>query len=421
MRILWTIGAVMPGIAKALGIKSTHSVSWVESMSERLACRDDIQLAIACSGDVTEVQKRQICNLTFFVLPHNCNKKDYWQEVLFDFKPDVIHIFGTETDKSRLLVQKYQKYPIIISLQGILTEYQRHYYGGVELSDMLRNTTLIDIVRPIGFFRGRRDFIHRSAIEKELLNSVKYVEGRSTWDRVSALRINPKLKYYYCPRLIRKPFYEKDWDYESISPHSVFVHQGTYPIKGLHFVLEAVYLLKKTYPDIKLYIAGVNLYEDNGIKGYLKQNGYIKYIKSLMKRFDLYENIVFTGYLSAESLAEYLRRMNVVVIPSAIENAPNSLVEAQIVGTPVIASFVGGNMDLLTHNKGGFLYCYNEPNMLSEYIREVFDNKGKAIEFSKYSKSVALKRHDPEALESMLLNIYYSILRDHRDSMYSSL
>ena len=79
--------------------------------------------------------------------------------------------------------------------------------------------------------------------------------------------------------------------------------------------------------------------------------------------------------MNAQDVAVRLSCSHVAVIPSAIENAPNSLAEAELVGTPVIASFVGGNMDMLTHNVDGFLYCYNEPGMLAEYIGRVFNDE----------------------------------------------
>lgn len=412
MNILWTIGAVMPAVADELGIHSTHSVSWVDAMSQRLKCCEDVSLTIACSGDVLDVKYKEIGNITYYVLPKNCDKVDYWDTLLPKIKPDVIHVYGTESSCSILLISNHQDWPIIISLQGILSEYQRHYYAGLDFLTMAKNITVMDIIRPVGFFGGRKDFVRRSVNEKQLLRMVRYVEGRSTWDRVSARRINPSLKYFFCPRMIRAPFYEINWNQSDVAPHSIFVHQGDYSIKGLHYVLEALYVLKNKYPDIMLHIAGENIFEPQSLVGKLKISGYVNYIRKLIKRYKLKENIKFTGYLSADQLAEYLTRMNVVVIPSAIENAPNSLAEAQLVGTPCIASYVGGNMDMLEHNREGFLYCFNEPNMLAEYICRIFDAPDLALKFSENGKRTAKQRHDPQILVDTILQIYNDVIID---------
>ena len=98
-------------------------------------------------------------------------------------------------------------------------------------------------------------------------------------------------------------------------------------------------------------------------------------MKHLIKDINVQENVIFTGTLTADEMAARTAKSHVVVIPSSIENAPNSLAEAEIVGTPTIASFVGGNMDMLKHNEEGFLYCYNEPNMLAEYIRQILQEQ----------------------------------------------
>ena len=131
-----------------------------------------------------------------------------------------------------------------------------------------------------------------------------------------------------------------------------------------------------------------------------------------MKRLDIESNIEFTGFLSANDLAKKISKVNVLVIPSSIENAPNSLAEAEIVGTPTIATFVGGNMDMLEHKKDGYLYCYNEPNMLAEYITCIFDSNELAISFSNSARTTSRNRHNPEKLEKMLLDIYREIINN---------
>lgn len=414
MKILWTVNTLMPEVASAIGAKSGHAISWVDAMSKRLSVREGVSLAIATrTASAKTVKRFNIGNIVYYVLPCDCDRVDYWKCVIDEFKPDVIHVYGTETNQNKLLVEKYQEsVPVIISLQGILSEYQRHYYAGIDFSTMLRFTTIKDILRPSGFFTGRRSFIKRSALEKELLRSVRYVEGRSTWDRVSAMNINPELIYFHCPRLIRSPFYDSTWNINAIERHSLFIHQGNYPIKGLHFVFEALPKIKRVYPDVKLYISGNDFMSERRLIDRLLPNGYVRYLKTLIKKYKIEENIEFTGYLNAESLAKRLETIHTVIVPSAIENAPNSLAEAEIVGTPVVASFVGGNMDMLEHGKDGFLYVYNEPNMLAEYITRIFESDDLACSLSANSRQTARNRHDKKLLESTLISIYDKIIED---------
>lgn len=61
---------------------------------------------------------------------------------------------------------------------------------------------------------------------------------------------------------------------------------------------------------------------------------------------------------------EYLNA-NVFICPSSLENSPNSLGEAQILGTPCLASYVGGIPDMMFGNEG-YLYRFEEIEMLAE-------------------------------------------------------
>lgn len=415
MRILWTINMLMPNAAKAMGVDAGHAVSWIDAMSKCLSVRDDIKLAIACPLECDAPNIVEVDNIAYYIFPKkNCEKIDYWTEIINSYKPDVIHAYGTEGNHNYLLLKNHNEVPILVSLQGIITEYEHHYYAGIDFSTMLRYTTLKDILVPTGFFSGRCSFIRRSKFEKETLKLARYVEGRSTWDRVSALNINPDLEYYFCPRMIRAPFYKEKWSVDKMERHSILVHQAHYPIKGLHFVLEALGKLKKKYPDVKLYVAGKDILHPEKLSRRLMPGGYAQYLKHLIKINQLEEIIHYTGFLSADQLAKKLTEVNAVVIPSSIENAPNSLAEGEIVGTPTIATFVGGNMDMLEHNKDGFLYCYNEPNMLAEYLTQIFDSDELANNLSEHARTTARKRHDPVTLENTILSIYNSLISKNK-------
>lgn len=294
MRILWTVNTLMPQIAKELGITSTHAISWIDAMGNRLKENQDVSLAIACIGKVDTIVSKEIDGIHYYVIPRVGIKKDLWGKIIDDFHPNVIHAYGTEDTHNYLLLKNHSEIPIVVSLQGILTEYARHYYAGIDFTTMLKYTKLKDFFLPIGFFSGKRAIEKKARIEKAILNCCHFVEGRSTWDRVSAMRINPSLRYFYCPRLIRAPFYKAHWSIEKVERHSIFVHQGDYPIKGLHVMFESLALIKRDYPDVKLYIAGRKFFETSTWKQKLLRKGYIDYLDYLIRKYDISQNIIFT-------------------------------------------------------------------------------------------------------------------------------
>ena len=406
MRILWSVNTILPDVAKSFDFKFGHAISWVDAMRTALVEEHkDIQLTIVCNGDaqVSKLEKKEYNSVIYYIIPDKYNCEMYWEQIIDEVSPDVIHIYGTERNHNLSLIDKYnEKIPIIISLQGILSEYHRHYYGCIPMKDIIRNYTLYDVLSRNGIISKKNAFRKQAEREKEMFSKVYFVEGRSDWDKAVSLNINSNLKYYYCPRMIRKPFFDYQWNESKVEKHSLFVHQGNYPIKGLHFMLDALDIISKKYPDVKLYVSGNSIFEGSRIK----EKGYTKYLKKKIVDYKLKDKIVFTGHLSAEKLAKKLSEVNVCVVPSAIENAPNALAEAMIVGTPCIASYVGGNAEMLKYGELGLLYCYYEPQLLAERIERLFEEKDIIEELSEKAFHHARNKHNPETLVQKLLNIY---------------
>lgn len=423
MKVLWIVNIVFPEVSSNANVKSGYGGGWMTAMADRLRERNDIELAVAIRGKVNEISKIKVNNIMFYVYPGygNVTKngggnkgKKIWSYIVNDFKPNLIHAYGTEYAHYLELVRIEKNIPIVVSLQGILKEYYRHYYGGMDFIDIFRYNTISDFILKRGIYFGRRRFKYNIETENEILNTVKYVEGRTLWDKTSSLNINSELKYYHCPRLIRDDFYTtQKWEVSKVERHSIFIHQATYPIKGLHFVLDALNILKYKYPDIKLYISGNNLMNKDTIKKRLLTTGYSKYVLKKIKELKLEKYIHFTGILDSEKIVKKLLNTHVMVIPSAIENSPNSLAEAMLLGTPSIASFVGGTPEMLKDKEEGLLYCFNEPGMLATYISRIFESDELALKFSKNARLMAMKRHNPETLEETLIEIYKGIVNKY--------
>ena len=91
-------------------------------------------------------------------------------------------------------------------------------------------------------------------IEKDIILRVKYIIGRTEWDKSHVLAINPSVEYFHCDETMRHSFYENRWDYDKCEPHSIFISQAGYPLKGLHQVLKAMPLILRRYPDYVIII-----------------------------------------------------------------------------------------------------------------------------------------------------------------------
>ena len=117
----------------------------------------------------------------------------------------------------------------------------------------------------------------------------------------------------------------------------------------------------------------------------------------------------FTGTLTeSQMITEYLNA-HLFICPSSIENSPNSLGEAQLLGVPVIAAYVGGTPDMIEHNETGLLYRFEEVEMLAEHIRNLFTNTTLALRLAKNGINAAQERHHQTNNLQQMISIYKSI------------
>ena len=413
MRILWLVNRPFPEAIKLLtGEKDDlkGSGGWQIASAELLQNRKEVELYIASFSHLVDktVFLKGKC-IYHIIVPKKAEDMVTNLQVLKNnLKPDVIHIHGTEYPHGILYLKACGSERVVVSIQGLVGIIARYYNCGLTSGQILKNLTLYDVFRRQSLFDAKKYFEKIGKQEVETIRSVSHVIGRTTWDRIHVETINPRVHYYHCNESLRVTFYNGCWKYETCIPHTVFLSQATYPVKGLHLALKAFAIVYKHYPDLKVRIAGSDFIHPTSIKGKLKLGGYAKIISKLIKEFGLSNIITFTGPLDAEQMKQEYLRANVFVSPSTIENSPNSLGEAQILGTPCIASYVGGVPDFIPSSNCGELYRFEEYEMLANIICRVFDNS-KTFDNTEMRR-VAKSRHNPITNTEDTINIYKKIV-----------
>ena len=177
----------------------------------------------------------------------------------------------------------------------------------------------------------------------------------------------------------------------------------------MHKALEAIAALKHQFPGIRVYIAGNNITRYGSFREKLALNGYGSYLRKKIAKLGLEQHIVFTGSLTETEMADMYRKVHVFLCPSSIENSPNSLAEAQIIGTPLVASYTGGIPDMVTDTVSGLLYRFEEVEMLRQHLEKLFNDDNLATRLSKEEIKVAEARHNRSGILGSLLNTYSQI------------
>ncbi len=416
-KLLWIVNTIFPYPAEKLGMKKTSFGGWLNSLFGTLRKSENFELAIATVYNGKNMQKMDDGQVIYYLLPgapalkYDKKIEKYWKFINEEFKPDLVHINGTEFAHGLAFINACPNVTTVTSIQGLVSVYADVYYANIPVKDIIKNITFRDIVKNDNIIQGRKKFIKRGKNEIEILKKTNAITGRTIWDYSNVQAINPNVKFYWSNRILREEFYQsKKWDISNMERHSIFSSQAGYPIKGLHYMIEAARILKREYPDIKVYVAGQNITKSDTIKEKMRLSDYGKYIRGLIKKYKLEENVVFTGMLDAQGMVDKLLNSNVFVQTSAIENSPNSLGEAMLLGVPCVASYVGGTCDMLEHKKEGFLYTYTEPAILAEYIKRIFENDELCMKFSKNAINKANDTHNKERITQETIDMYNDIL-----------
>lgn len=422
MNILWLINIPLPEISKLLNEKPTPFGGWLVNASLSLSQRDSVNLSVAFpKKDSLEIKVLKGEKINYYEFSSINNKRvilnhytTQFEKILNIVKPDIVHIFGTEYPHSTSMVNTCNKMNIkaVISIQGLVSICSKHYMACLP-NKVQKTFTIRDLIKQDNLKQQQKKFAQRGKFEIEAIEKVRHVIGRTTWDKACTTQINSNVKYHFCNETLRDEFYKNDWDLDKCERYSIFVSQASYPIKGLHFMLDAMPLILKKFPNTKLYISGTDITKSDTLKDRLKKTSYAKYIIKLIERYNLKDKVIFTGLLDEKQMCKRYQKSNVFVCPSSIENSPNSLGEAMILGVPCVASDVGGVSDMLMHKEEGFVYQADAPYMLAYYICEIFDNRELALKFSKNAREHALKTHDREGNIENLIDIYHKILNDN--------
>lgn len=411
----------MPPLCENLGMNVPVGGGWMFASAKRLLeCNASLNLAIATVHSGHQWIIREIEGIKYYILPLNGGKNTKynkhlevcWKKIYEDFRPDLTHIHGSEFPYGLAYVNALSFSKTVVSIQGLVSICARYYNCGISYKEILRNITLRDFIKG-NLWQDQKSFKRRGMLERELITKIHHVIGRTSWDHAHVRAINPSINYHFCNETLREEFYKHRWSYNACEKHTLFLTQAGYPIKGFLQVLKALPLVIKRYPDIKVYVAGTNIVSDRTWKDRLKLTGYAKIVKRFIEKHKLAKYIIFTGSLDEKAMCMRFLKSNIFICPSSIENSPNSLGEAQLLGVPCIASYVGGVPDMIPSEACGNLYRFEEVEMLAENICSVFE-KSKDFDNTEMRR-ISMLRHDAKQNQTRLYSIYNEILQNSKE------
>lgn len=311
--------------------------------------------------------------------------------LLYRFKPDVVHFNNIQfhlTPSIILAVQKYRKK----TGEKVKIVYTAHDYQLICSSHGLFDNDIKICERCIG---GNHTHCLRTKCVKNsyaksflgMLDSYfwKYNRAYDYIDTIicpsSFLKTKLDTQKRFCKKTVaihnfiepkQKVFYEKaDYVLE-------FGHLSR--DKGTLTLLQAA----KQMPETKFLFAGYGPAE---------------------KEIEKLKNATYVGFKTGEELNALIAKARCSVYPSEwYENCPFSVIESQMLGTPVIASNMGGIPELIEEGKTGLLFQAGNAKDLESKLRYLLENENTLKSFTESCKAVTFET--PDSYYEKILKIY---------------
>lgn len=410
MKVLWFTNTPSCYISKSN--VGHNGGGWISSLQKEIEKVSSIELGIAFHMD-NEPFKIKDNNTTYFPIKNpplkNIQKKLIWLfkgedkltqilenyylnsylNVIDNYKPDIIHIFGSERYFS--IIANKTTIPTILHIQGFINPISNAFFpSGISKHDFIWTD-----YNPIKVLKRKQTLINlNNSAKRELrtLKHIKYFMGRTTWDYRLSQIYNPQSIYFHCDEILRADFYNSN----NYKPQSnKIVSTISSPLyKGEDLIIKTAKILSENLKtNFEWHIFGVNQSSEN----YRLTN-----IKTGSK-------VIYRGVVDSNTLKKELEECTIYVHPSYIDNSPNSLSEAQIMGIPTIATYVGGITSLIENEKTGYLVPSNDPYQTAFIINKLLSDYNLRIKIGKQAKEIAKIRHNKNKIVNQLLNIYNDI------------
>jgi glycosyltransferase involved in cell wall biosynthesis len=313
-------------------------------------------------------------------------------EVVTTVAPDLVHVHGTEGPFG--LVQRHTRVPVLVSIQSLLSVYDLKYFSGIDRRAARRFAPPSEKALRNTYADRHRRFAKQAAREREIMRLTRHLTGRTAWDRRAASVLAPRATYHHIDEILRPPFYGPMWQPPGNETLELFTTTGPNLYKGFETLLRCALLLDEVGLDHRWSVAGLGP-DDELVRLFLRALG-----------IDLPPRVRLLGTVGDAALAEAMLASDLYVGVSHIENSPNSLCEAQLLGMPCLATYAGGTSSLVADDQDGVLVQDGDPYVLAGAIVELARDPERAARLGANARTRASRRHDRETITRSVLDLY---------------
>ncbi len=180
------------------------------------------------------------------------------------------------------------------------------------------------------------------------------------------------------------------------------------PLKGIDTLLKAMALIQKCRPEavqnVCVAIIGGDPWSEDRSEEMAR-------LQAMRQELGIHDLVTFLGAKDQNTLPNYYAAAEMVIMPSHYESFGMVALEAMAMGTPVIASEVGGLAFLVKDGVNGYHVPSRNPEALAERIYELLTDPACRQQLSKQAREHAQQYAWPKIVERMM-RVYEDVIRE---------
>lgn len=373
-------GALLPPDVVRPKYRQEHPSSWIRSLCMGLKNLPGIEFRVFVdSRAVTRRHEARDSGIDFTFMPKiEPTRFDPWHlyvpsrlrlgPLLREFKPDVVHGFGTESGYGLMAV--LQDSPGIVSIQGIMEK----------LAPYMRSVLLPG---SIGFLR----FLERWVLARAA-GMVVENEFAANWARSHA----PHQRIRVIPHAVNPEFLTIQPDY---SVQRLLCVGTLCPMKGVHTVLQA-------FANCRNKQARLCFVGDGPLRLSLMQAA---------RDLNVAERVEFAGQMDRAGVMNEMRKSRGLVLGSRMDTSPNAVTEAHAAGLPVLSTQTGGLPELVDQGQDGFLVPVDDTSAIARGMEMLLEDADQCKRMGEAGRSKVRTLNEPSRIAQLHADFYREIVR----------
>ncbi len=177
------------------------------------------------------------------------------------------------------------------------------------------------------------------------------------------------------------------------------------PWKGQDTAVRALARIRTTRPDARLFLVGETKFVSKATR--YDNEAYARSLQRTVEELGQGSAVTFLG--QRENVPEILRAFDVLLLPSWEEPFGMVVIEAMAMGTPVLATAIGGPSEVIDDGRNGYLLPPSSPEVWAEAAERVLDQPDVRIRIVREARRTA-ERFSLEKHVDALLASYREVL-----------